>query len=168
MAQALSIDLTDPAVQRMLGGGEVASGKRGIVQLAGDRGMSSTTYLEQGKHEVVVVYKDTFLTVDVYLVAGAVPEVWVICPGCHKACRIPSGTKAVDFDPGAPNPVRAQIVRSGVRELIAMAARGRLSVEPFQCTWETGGEAHVAGGVHTGASLCRQKLVIDDNRAKDA
>ncbi len=172
MSSALNIDLTDPAVQRMLGGpgvhDDLATGKRRVVQLAGDRGMSSTTYLGQGKHEVVVVYRDTFLTVDVYLVPGAAPEVWVICPNCHKACRIPPGTKAVDFDPGAANPVRGQVVACGDPDLVGIADRGRLSVEPFQCTWEVGTDRHVAGGVHTGVSLCRQKLVIEDNRARDA
>jgi hypothetical protein len=174
MTDALNIDLTDPGVQRMLGGHDgLATGKRRVVQLAGDdpaglRGMSSTTYLEHGKHEVIVVYKDTFLTVDVYLVPGQAPEIHLICPRCHKASRISGAHKAIDFDPGAPCPVRAQVVGAGARELFEGAARGRLSVEPFECTWETGNAVHVAGGVHTGVSLCRQKIVIDDNRARDA
>jgi hypothetical protein len=172
MSAALSIDLGDPDVQQMLGGG-VASGKGRVVQLAGDdptgapRGLS-TTYLEDGKHEVVVVYKDTFLTVDVYLVPGAPPEIHLICPRCHKASRISGANKAIDFDPGAVNPMWLEAVKSNHKDLAAIAGIGRLSVEPFECTWEVGGQAHVAGAVHTGASLCRQKLVIDDNCAKDA
>jgi hypothetical protein len=171
----LNIDLTDPHVRQMLGGGEVASGKR-VVQLAGDdptgrtnqRGMSSTTYLEHGKHEVVVVYKDTFLTVDVYLVPGTPPEIHLICPRCHKASRISGDHKAIDFDPRAVNPMWMAATAAHHRDLAAIAGVGRLSVEPFECTWEIGGDRHVAGGVHTGVTLCRQKLVIDNNRAKDA
>lgn len=176
---SLSIDLSDPGVQRMLGSSPAVPGKRReIVQLAGDapdptgmsalRGAQSTTSLCGGKHEVVVLYRDTFMTVDVYLVPGAPPEIHIICPRCHKASRISGDQKAIDYDPRATNPVRTEAVASGSPELAAIAGHGRLSVEPFECTWEVGGDKHVAGGVHTGASLCRQKLAIDDNRAKDA
>lgn len=174
MTVGLSIDMTDPGVQRMLGSDTPATGgRRRVVQLAGDDptgrpGLASTTYLEDGKHEVVVVYGDTFLTVDVYLVPGAPPEIHLICPRCHKASRISGAHKAIAFDPGATNPMWLEAVKAHHKDLAAIAGTGRLSVEAFQCTWEIAGDKHVAGAVHTGASLCRKTLVIDDNRARDA
>jgi len=172
----LSIDMADPGVQKLLGGAPVAGGKRRVVQIAGDdptgitgaRGMHSTTYLEHGKHEVIVTYRDMFLTVDVYLLPGQPPEIHLICPRCHHASRISGDQKAIDFDPAAVNPQWLEAARANHRDLAAVAGIGRLSVEPFECTWEIGADAHVSGGVHTGASLCRLRLAIEDNCARDA
>ena len=148
----------------------IATGKRDVVQLAGDahNGLTSTTNLDSNKHEVVVVYKDTFLTVDVYTVPGEPPEIHLICPRCHKASRISGANKQIVFDAAADNPMRRKIAVAGARDLLSICYLGRLSVEPFECTWEIGGDAHAKGGVHTGATLCRQRLAIEDNRAQDA
>lgn len=181
MSAPLDIDLGDPGVQQMLGQGPpLAAGSRrkSLVQLAGDvpdptgqtshRGRMSKLNLSGGKHEVVVVYRDTFLTVDVYLIEGQPPEVHLICPRCHKASRIAGDQKAIDFDPGRANPAQADIAATGDPALAEAGRMGRLSIEPFECAWEIGGDQHVAGGVHTGVSLCRLQLAIDNNRAKDA
>jgi len=167
----LNIDLSSPAVQRMLRSDhDVATGKREMVQLAGDAqtGLSSTLNLDNGKHEVVVVYKDQFLTVDVYLLPGEPPEIHLICPRCHKASRISGANKQVVFDPAADNPMRRRIAMAAPQDLVPICYLGRLSVEPFECTWEIGEDKHAKGSVHTGVSLCRQRLAIEDNRAQDA
>ena len=180
MSQALQIDLTDPAVQRMLGGGpDVATGKRReLVQLAGDipdpaglsrhRGHQATTILSGGKEEVVVVYQGMFLTVDIYRVPGEPLRAHLFCPRCHKHATVPGDRKAIDWDPAATNPMRAEILTSGRPELVYLADRGRLSIEPFECPWEIGDDPHVAGALHTGGSLCRLRIAIENNRAKDA
>ncbi len=178
---ALQIDLTDPAIQRMLGRDEprLASGKSPeVVQLAGDvpdptgvsshRGSQATRDLSAGKIEVVVVYKGLFLTVDVYVVPGEPLRVHLHCPGCRKLLMVSADRKDVDFEAHAPNPVQGEVLATGDPDLIATGASGRLSIGPFQCTWERGKDAHVPGEGRVGTSLCRLRIAIDDNRAKDA
>lgn len=181
MTQPLSINLTDPRVQDMLGAPRVASHKaRQVVQLAGDvpdptaqtghLGIQCTQQMTAGKQEVVVVYKDLLMTVDVYAVPGEPVTVHLYCPKCRKHATVKGSMKAIDFDPGAGNPMYREILSRGELgpEVLAVAAIGRISIEAFECPWEMGDAAHVRGGVHTGASLCRQRLVIEDNRARDA
>lgn len=183
----VNICLDDPLVAEMLGRpGPLASNKpRPLVQLAGDvpdptgysshRGFQSTTRLSAGKQEVLVVYGDLLLTVDVYVVPGEPLVVHLYCPRCRKHATVRGDQKAIDFEPTAENPMRAHIAAIGasgasgdVPPEVARLALGRLSIEAFECPWEMGEDAHVQGGVHTGAALCRQRLVIDANRARDA
>jgi len=183
MTQALNIDLRDPAIAQMLGTDPrvVATGKpREVVQLAGDapdpthlssaRGLQSTHNLIAGKQEVLVLYKDLVMTIDVYAVPGEPLKVHMICPRCHKLGTISGDRKAIDFEPLAANPAQSDIVAMGEvpPTVRAMSAHGRISIEPFECAWEIGDDRHVAGSHHTGVTLCRQKLAIDNNRAKDA
>jgi len=178
--QSLSVDLSDPTVQKMLGvDGGVAAGKRcEVVQLAGDapdptqmtglRGMQSTHRLNAAKQEVVVVFGDVLMTVDVYALPGEPMKVHLYCPRCHKHSTVPGDRKRIEFEPRALNPMRTQILAAGRPELVALAHFGRISIEAFECPWEIGDAPHVAGAVHTGASMCRLKLVIDCNRAREA
>lgn len=166
----VTVDMNDPRVRAMLGMDDV----RRCVQLAGDApspegppGLLGAAP-PPSKQEVVVVYKDTFLTLDVYAVQGEPLKVHLVCPGCQKLLTVSGDRKAIDFDPRAMNPMRRIIAAAGARELIAAGVLGRISIGSFQCTWEVGGGGHAPGQVHTGASLCRQRLVIDDNRARDA
>lgn len=184
MAQELSVDLSDPRVQQMLGAPSPHStGKREVVQLAGDApdptgitsglGLQSTHRLTGGKQEVVVVYGDMLLTLDVYALPGEPMRVQVICPRCHKHSTIRGDQKRIKYEPREINP-RSALVKamagSSPEELalVTTAQFGRLSIEPFECAWEMGDDPHVAGAVHAGGSLCRLKLVIDDNRAREA
>lgn len=164
MTAALDLNLEDPAVKALLGDehkkwleesrGRDGAPKRELVHLAGDMdtGLSSTIALSSGKREVIVVYKDFVLTCDVYALPGQPIEVHLICPRCRKALRVTSERKTIDFDPSAGDPKKG----------------GRLSIEPFQCTWELGGDKHVPGLVGGGISLCRWTAGIDDNVARDA
>lgn len=180
---SLAINMDDPTVRSMLGISPqaAATGKRReLVQLAGDapdptgttnhRGALSTMRLTGGKQEIIVVHKDVFLTVDVYALPGEPMKIHLLCPRCHKHLTIPGYRKAILFEPGERNPQRSTIVASGRPELVSMADLGRLSVEQFECTWEIGDVKHVSSGirgVHTGASLCRLRLVIDNNVARE-
>lgn len=178
----LNIDLRDPQVQQVLGlgNGGLATGKRPVVQLAGDapdptgltdyRGAMSTTRLIDGRSEVVVLYKDLLMTVDLYFVPGEPLRAHLYCPRCQKHSTVRGDYKAIDFDPAAANPAFSDIMATGAipPELARIAAVGRLSIETFECPWEIGDDKHVPGVVRTGASMCRLRIAIDNNRAKDA
>lgn len=188
MAGTLHVNLADPRVQRMLGdrGADLATGnptrtpRREIVQIVGDapdptgltswRGAQSTTRLNAGKEEVLVLYGDLIMTVDIYRVPDEPVLAHIFCPRCHKLSTIRGDQKVIAFDPGAVNPVLQDIRRMGSLspEILSVMAVGRLSIEAFECTWEVGDDRHAVGGVHTGASLCRLRIAIDDNRAKEA
>lgn len=175
MSEALSINLSDPNVRQALGMGDAARGQRkAVVQIAGDApdptgqtaggGILQNVHLTMGKQEVVVVYRDMFLTVDVYAIPGEPIKIHVICPRCHKASQICGTNKKIEFEPSSLNPMMPRILETQDRELVRVGSHGRLSVETFECTWELGGDKHVAGAVHTGASLCRMRAAIENNK----
>ena len=156
-----------------------------------DLGLLSTHRLTGGKQEVVVVFGDLLLTADVYALPGEPMKIHLICPRCHKMLTIAGDQKRIQYEPGPPNPARQRIAEVAgvaadrVRELhsydhvrvqrghdeamylVSRANFGRLSIETFECTWEITDDPHVAGAVHTGGSLCRLRIVIDDNRARE-
>lgn len=183
MSKHMTIDLGDPTIRAMLGVDQPNPGgtRREVVRLAGDvpdptgvspnhRGIQSTHFLTGGKQEVVVVYADVLMTLDVYALPGEPVRVQMICPRCHKHSTITSDRKRIEYDAKALNPQAKWIhlLAGSVAELAAISVFGLLSIEPFECTWELGEDRHVAGGLHSGASLCRLKLVIDNNRAREA
>lgn len=170
---SVTLELGDQRVRTALG-----AERGGVVQLAGDpsTGVLATTPLDSGKCEVVVVYRGNrasgawgmFMTLDVYAVPGEPLVVHLICPRCHKPCTVDGSRKQIDFDPRAVNPLAGQIRAAKDPALALIADLGRISIAPFECTWELGDDKHVRGGVHTGVSLCRMRLGISDNRALDA
>lgn len=159
--QSLSINLADRRVQELLGQEDrvvrPGSARRELVHLAGDadapdgRGLSSTHRADALKEEVRVTYKDFVLTVDVYRHPGEPAQVHLICPRCRHQLRVTADRKAIDFEP-TDN----------------VAAGGRLSIEPFECTWEMGNDEHHQGALFAGTTLCRWKVGITNNIAKDA
>lgn len=170
MTTTFSVNLSDPTVRRMLGAPDhLDGGKREVVRLAGDErhGLSSFRSLTTLKQEVVVLYGEMFMTVDIYALPGEPMTVHLYCPRCHKHSRVTADRKAIAFDPLAQNPQIKKIRASGNPELVPLDM-GRLSIEAFECPWEIGDDQHVQGGVHTGVSLCRMRLVIDDNVAREA
>jgi len=138
-----------------------------VVQLAGDEatGLRASFRLSAAKQEVGVVFGDLFLTVDVYAVPGEPLKVHLYCPRCHKHMTVGADRKHIEFEPTAPSPIAALLVATGNPEL-ARLSLGRLSIETFECPWELGDHKHVPGVLHTGVTLCRQRLVIDNNRAR--
>ncbi len=176
----LEIDLKNPRVRELMGADDprlVQPGtkKREMVQLAGDqldptgrtslRGLGSTTRLDGGKHETLVLFRgrsaDFVLTVDVYALPNEPLQVHYICPRCHKQGRITQDAKAIDW---SPTENRVLELPDGQKT----RTNGVLSVEPFQCTWEIGSDPHTPGIRAGGLTLCGQKLVIDANIAREA
>ena len=127
---------------------------RELVHLAGDpdTGMSVTHRLNHAKREVIVTYKDFVLTVDIYQLPDEPLKVHLICPRCHHMLSVSAERKHIEFDPNA-HPEQG----------------GRLSIEPFECTWEIPeADKHTPGILAGGLSLCRWRAAIDKNVAKDA
>ncbi len=138
-----------------------------LVHLAGDfppnqqdylpgsplKGYESTVALSDGKTCVQVRYEgkagQKLLEVDVYAVPGSPLKLHLFCPQCHNLCMVHQDRTPMDFDPSAD-----------------VANGGRLSVQPFTCTWELDGTKAV-GISAFGSNLCRLKIAIDHNRARD-
>ena len=128
----------------------------------------STTRLSAGKEEVIVLFGDQVMTVDVYAIPGEPIKVHLYCPRCHKLLTVAQDRKAIDYDRAAPGLGAGRLRGLGVPpEVWHPAALGRLSIEAFECTWEIEDAPHVPGALHLGASLCRQRLVIEGNIARD-
>ncbi|HEY4266756.1 MAG TPA: hypothetical protein VGM94_01060 [Galbitalea sp.] len=159
---SLNINLSDPSVRRLLGDEPSALArphKREMVQLAGDApdptgmtshaGMQSTMRLsESAVCHPLIQYKDFVMTADVYHVAGEPPFVHLICPRCRNTLTIPGQRKHIEYETtGGPDNA------------------GTISIEAFECTWEL--EGHVRR-MEFGLGLCRWKVAIDKNIAKDA
>jgi len=159
---SVNINLQDPAVQRLLGGPspiEQPSGKRELVQIAGDApdpsgisdriGATSTLRMsDTALCHPIITYKDFVLTADVYQTPSEPMFIHLICPKCTNTLTISAARKHIELD-----------VKAGPK------GQGLVSVEPFQCTWEVDGAKRRVG---FGLGLCRWKVAIDKNVAKDA
>jgi len=179
MAQNLEIDLRDPRVQSLLGqdeGGivapDAANGKRTLMHLAGDEeeGLQSKLNLDTGKSLVAVWYPrhELLLELDVFLVPGAPPTVHAICPRCRHHLTISGLRKKIAWDPHAENPMRREIASRLPPHHQARALRGKISIEPFECTWELNTDQAVSSDSTIGkGNLCRWRGAIDDNVVKE-
>jgi hypothetical protein len=169
MTSNLNIDMSDPSVKALMGapdGSRLDGKKPQMVQLAGDeeRGFAQTIRLDHGKHETLVVIKakhgDFLMTCDVYALPGEPTQVHFICPKCMKQGRITSDQKAIEWN---PRESRMLPMPDGSQR----SSNGLLSVEEFECTWELGNEKHVTGIHAGGLTLCRERMSIDNNVAKE-
>lgn len=147
-----------------------------IPELAGLVGRSNTIRLDKAAlgHPLIrftdASGKDYVLEADVYALPGAPPradgspalEVLIICPRCQHQLSIKSDRKLVEYVPGAPE------LDEHTHQPVA---RGTISIEAFECTWEMNPEDPVtgqrAGDLHKRSeNLCRLRLVIDKNLAR--
>ncbi len=104
----------------------------------------------------LIRYRDLVMEVDVYPLPGlatapGVPqfEIVLLCPRCST--------------PDHPHHLRITSDRKHIElEMVSEHSYdgARLSVEGFECTWEA--------GLERGSGLCRWKVAIDKNVAKDA
>lgn len=161
---SVNINIRDASVQKLLGIEDPRvrppdERKRDLVQLAGDvpdftgttdhKGVQSTLFLNRSAiAHPIVTYKDFVLTLDVYKHEGEPMVVHLICPRCHHCLTIPEQKKAIELelDAGPQN-------------------QGRISIETFECTWELEGEKR---RMQFGLGLCRWRVAIENNVAKDA
>lgn len=159
----LQIDLEDPQVRRLMG----RPPERELVQLAGDapdptgvgpNGQTTTYHLNRAAaaHPLVEYHIDrvdyALLECDVYAHPGEPVVVHLICPRCKHALSISAERKDIAFSPTG-----------------GLKGAGELSIEAFECTWELPGTGkHIPGLVGGGMSLCKWRVAIENNVAKDA
>lgn len=165
--------------------------KRDVWEISGDqhRGtLSGVNLTNTALCKPVVFYRsarhnmERFLTLDVYKVGNEPLHVVLYCPLCqardpdnerNMSLRIMETNKAIDLDPKAlpkfPGISNEELVRhlglGGLHDL-----RGRISIEPFGCTWEeekgeNKGGSMISGGLIT--SCCNWRVAIDNNIARD-
>lgn len=156
--------------------------KKEIFQVSGDQnqGVSAGQNLcNNALCKPVVLYKskamgDLFLTLDVFAIPGTPLYAVVRCPMCQAKnpdskgmdLTIKSDRKAIDLDPKAlpsyPGYTTAQVVQAlGLQSKDEL--RGRISIEPFGCTWEEEPDLQRDFGF----SCCNWKVSISNNIAKD-
>lgn len=155
-----------------------------VFQIAGDpaSGISATHDFTNAAigHPVVLATigdKPVLLTLDVYQGVeheGSDPFIHVICPMClaagrRQALKIAKSRKAWTFEleppPTWPGWSRVQM-RAAIAGLLEVAPDrvpthfgGRISVEPFACTWES----DPLPGREYSFSRCPWKVAIDNN-----
>lgn len=102
-------------------------------------------------------WNDFLLEADVYKLDGQPMYVHIICPRCHNALKIDEDHKAIFYERHRAPKFAPFLAEQGI-----MDHGGSLSIEPFECTWELGPDRQ-----HFGIGLCRWRVAIDNNIAKD-
>lgn len=112
------------------------------------------------------------ITADVYKFQGEPMKIHIMCPLCgergvENALTINEGHKHIEYDANAP---LSMMLPNEQGETTLMDMGGTLSVERIGCTWEEKITAEVsrATGTLQGTNLCRWRVVIENNIAKDA
>lgn len=125
------------------------------------RGLASQTNFDHGKTTAVIRYKDKLIEADVYAIGDAPIQVVILCPRCGNASTVRGDKKPVEWSPHVPEKVGL------------LVNAGTISIAPFECAWEMPGKVHEkASGnrsvIMKSDNLCRLKLAVDKNVAKDA
>ncbi len=158
--------------------------KKEIFQIAGDQsqGISAGVNLTNSALcKPVVFYRgrgiERFLSLDVYALPGTPMYVVIYCPLCeirdpgnklNRSLTIKEDNKKIDLDPKALPKIPGWSTKDLVSYLELQnqdELRGRISIEPFGCTWEEDPTLKRAG---FGLSCCDWKVSITNNIAKDA
>lgn len=84
---------------------------------------------------------------DVYFLPGVPTKVLLLCPKCKNALSVTADRKRIEFQPPA-------VGHEG--------DGGKISIETFECTWE------LTQQVELGGELCRWRVAVDNNIARDA
>jgi len=159
-----------------------------VFQVAGDspdptgtgaRGLSTSYDLTRtaAGHPVLVWRapngQDMLLTADVYAIPGAPMYIHILCPMCainghQHALLFDQSQKGMTYERMTPPPPFRDWSSDDIQNALAggidIKSGGRLSVEPFACTWEETGELERGFGL----GRCTWKVFIDNNVVKSA
>jgi hypothetical protein len=116
----------------------------------------------------IVLYRtkegqDFFLTVDVHQLPGQPMTIYLYCPLCNNHLTIRQDNKAIDYDPHARVKLPGYTADEVVAGLGVAGLGGRLSVEPFRCTWEEKPDLRRSYGF----GVCNWSVVIENNVARN-
>lgn len=159
-----------------------ANTKKEIFQLHGDQsqGVSSGANLTNSAIcHPIVLYRgrgmERFLTLDVFAAPGAPMYAVIYCPLCqardpenrfNRSLTIKGENKKIDLDIRAIPTFKGFTTPELVNDLGLQnkdELRGRISIEPFGCTWEEDPELRRGFGF----SCCNWKIEINNNIARD-
>jgi hypothetical protein len=115
----------------------------------------------------VILYRakdgqDVLLTADVYALPDQPLSVHVYCPLCKNHLTIRQDNKAIDYDRNAPVSIPGYSTAWLLAELNVADLGGRLSIEPFRCTWEEQPDLRRSYGF----GVCGWSVAIDGNVAR--
>lgn len=128
----------------------------------GLRGAASTMRLDRtALGHPKIVYKDFLLEADIYALPDAPMYAHIICPLCRNALRITQDNKTFTYDPKVAPKIAAMLRNCGVQD--GPYWGGSLSVERFECTWESEPERRRDFGL----AVCNWRVEIDNNIARD-
>lgn len=150
----------------------MANPSKEIFHIAGDapdptgttrnRGVASTMRLDRtALGHPKIAYKDFLLEADVYALPDAPMYVHIICPLCRNALRITQDNKAIDYDPKRVPKIVTHLRNCGIEDMPHWG--GTLSVERFECTWESDPEIRRQFGL----ARCNWRVEIENNIARD-
>ena len=158
--------------------------RKEIFQISGDQSqgiMSGANLTNSALCKPVVLYKgrgmELILTLDVFALPGTPMYVVLYCPLCqirdpenkyNRSLTIKETNKKIDLDPEVMPKIPGFSTQELVHDLGLQnqdELRGRISIEPFGCTWEEDPTLKRAG---FGLSCCDWKISITNNIAKDA
>jgi hypothetical protein len=115
----------------------------------------------------VVLYKgkerDFFLTCDVHALPGQPLTVYTYCPLCGNHLTIKQTNKAIDYDPRATVKIPGYDTSWILAELGVSGLGGRISIEPFRCSWEEKPDLRRSFGF----GVCNWSVAIDNNVARN-
>lgn len=124
--------------------------------------------LNEADGHPVVLYRtkdgqDFFLTVDVHQLPGQPITVYIYCPLCNNHLTIRQDNKAIDYDPRATVKIPGYSTEEVLAGLGISGLGGRLSIEPFRCTWEEKPDLRRDYGF----GVCNWSVAIENNFAKN-
>ncbi len=116
----------------------------------------------------IILYKakdgtDFFLTADVHTIPGQPITVYIYCPLCNNHLTIKQTNKAIDYDPQASVKFPGYSAPEVMAGLGVASLGGRLSIEPFRCSWEEKPDLRRSFGF----GVCEFSIAIDNNVARN-
>jgi len=135
---------------------------------SGMRGMTSGIDLSKSAiGHPVIHYKakdgsEHLLTADVYALPGEPMKVYILCPECKNHLTIRQDNKAIDYDRNVVPRIPGFTTEELFAQLNISDLGGRISIEPFRCTWEEKPDLRRSYGF----GVCGWGVSITNNVAK--
>ena len=132
------------------------------------RSVGTQDFSKNADGHPVVLYRtkdgnDFFLTVDIHALPGQPITAYIYCPLCNNHLTVKQTNKAIDYDPAASVKIPGYATEEILAGLGIDSLGGRLSIEPFRCSWEEKPELRRSFGF----GVCGWSVAIDNNVARN-